>query len=452
MSLDRATSSPARGRLAALDIFRGLVMLVLVPDIGGGFGFYQMAGREPGVEPWQRLAGWFTHADWAGGTAWDIVMPSFVFMIGAALHLSLAARRERGESDRAMLGHLLQRVTALFVLGMSLLLPVRSLPDLIWPAVILSTALPWRELAPRLGAAQAADSWARAGSIWFWLVLAASILRLARDLDGLGDYNFSHLLMQVALAYPLAFAIHRLRLSWQIIAVAGLLAGYWLAFRLYPLPPPGLDLAALGVRPGETFDGTFAHWGKNTNLAAAFDAWLFAVLPRAVPFAFESHGYQTLNFIPTAASMLAGAWTARALAATPATGRGRLWLAGAAAVAAGWWLGQWWCPLVKSIWTPSWVVFSSGIVLLLFTACLHLADDARRRRWCWPLVALGSNAITIYVLAVYYRWPLVAPWSWLLGADLFFGHWQPLIEAGSRLLSLLLVAATLHRMKIFLRF
>lgn len=147
------------------------------------------------------------------------------------------------------------------------------------------------------------------------------------------------------------------------MSALGLLLGYWWVFRFYPLPSAGLELAAVGITsPDEVFTGVFAHWNKNTNVATAVDGWLLNRLPRQSPFLFESHGYQTLTLAPTAINMLVGSWAGHAVlgVASPVAQRTRFWIAGTVGVLAGWWLGTWLCPLVKSTWTPFWVVFSSG--------------------------------------------------------------------------------------------
>ncbi len=441
-------------RVEALDIFRGLVMFVLVPNTTGGFGFFEMARQSPDNPVWSVLGRWFTHAVWSGATPWDLVMPCFVFMAGMAMTVSAHARRQHGEAEREIVRHVALRTAALFLLGMNLLLPFDSWQDVVWPMLMLSTGLPWSQWLTRRPVNVEPVAAARIQSLWMICVLAATAIRLGANIERLGNYNLSHLLMQIALAYPIAFYLARLAISVQIMSACGLLLVYWLAFRLYPLPPAGLNLAEMGVNsPAEVFTGVFAHWNKNTKVAAAFDMWFLNALPRHVPFVFEPHGYQTLTFVPTAVNMLVGAWAGRAVlaASSSAALRKSIWIAGAAGVAFGWWLGTWWCPLVKSIWTPSWVVFSSGWALLLFALCMHLADGKWHRALSWPLVAVGCNSLLLYVLAMNYRWYLVAPWAHLAGGELFFGYWQPILASLACLLSLAIGAAVLHRLRIHIR-
>jgi heparan-alpha-glucosaminide N-acetyltransferase len=53
------------------------------------------------------------------------------------------------------------------------------------------------------------------------------------------------------------------------------------------------------------------------------------------------------------------------------------------------------CPVVKRIWTPSWVLFSGGACFLLL--CLFCRIGARR--WVFPLVVIGMNSIAAYLIA-----------------------------------------------------
>ena len=100
-------------RLYSLDLLRGLDMVFLTVV---------------GPLVWAIDAGWglpqgflyqFTHP-WEGFTAWDIIMPLFLFMCGAAIPLSLERRiaKNGGRPDAAYWKHVFGRVALLWVLGM----------------------------------------------------------------------------------------------------------------------------------------------------------------------------------------------------------------------------------------------------------------------------------------------------------------------------------------------
>lgn len=100
-------------RLASLDILRGLDLFLLV--------FFQPVFvalcRVLDLPALDAVARQFDHAPWIGLRLWDLVMPLFLFMTGAALPFSL--RKYEGAADRwPLYRRILRRVALLFVLGM----------------------------------------------------------------------------------------------------------------------------------------------------------------------------------------------------------------------------------------------------------------------------------------------------------------------------------------------
>jgi heparan-alpha-glucosaminide N-acetyltransferase len=74
-------------------------------------------------------------------------------------------------------------------------------------------------------------------------------------------------------------------------------------------------------------------------------------------------------------------------------------MAGLLMLATGWllgWLGV--CPVVKRIWTPSWVLFSGGWCFLILAASYAVVDIWNRRAWAFPLTVIGMNSIAIYCM------------------------------------------------------
>src|SRR5207249_1325540 len=49
--------------------------------------------------------------------------------------------------------------------------------------------------------------------------------------------------------------------------------------------------------------------------------------------------------------------------------------------------------------TPSYVVFTAGLAVLGLGFLFWLVDVMGRRRWAWPFVVFGMNAIAVYVAA-----------------------------------------------------
>jgi predicted acyltransferase len=83
-------------RYVALDALRGFVMLVLV---SGGFGLSALLGNAK----YHALASQFEHLPWNGFVLWELIMPSFMFMVGRLCRLRWrAAARRALRSNRTL--------------------------------------------------------------------------------------------------------------------------------------------------------------------------------------------------------------------------------------------------------------------------------------------------------------------------------------------------------------
>jgi len=203
--------------------------------------------------------------------------------------------------------------------------------------------------------------------------------------------------------------------------------------------------------------GFAAHWDKNANFAAAVDQWLLNLFPGEKPFVFNAGGYQTLNFVPSIATMVFGVLAGQLLRRNLRIGAKlqRLLLFGAAGIVLGLLLAMaGLCPIVKRIWTPSWAIYSAGWVTLLLAVFVAVIEGIGWKRWAFPLVVVGLNPITLYCL-----WQLMGSFvrdnlKRHLGPDIFaaFGApYAPILERALVLLVFWLILLWMYRRKIFLR-
>lgn len=407
---------PQRERLMSLDAYRGFVMLAMVSH---GFGFPGIA-RQPEYQSdpfWQNLAYQFDHVAWIGCSFWDLIQPSFMFMVGVAMAFSRANRAASGQSYFQMALHAAWRAAALVLLGVFL----RS-----------------------VGQKQT-------------------------------NFTFVDVTSQIGLGYFFLFLLWGRRPIEQFIWAFAILALYWLAFYLYPLKPEDFDYASVGVRADwQHLTGIAAHWDKNTNLAADFDVWFLNRLPREAPYAFNEGGYQTLNFIPSLATMIFGLLTGELLRSGIGHGKKILWmvLAGAAGLAAGLALHHFGlCPLVKRIWTPSWTLFAAGCTLWMLAGFYLVIEVVRLRFWAFPFVVVGMNSIAIYCMDKLVRLFVLSTVRTHLGSEIFSGKdiverlnqlfgWHltplrtefvPVVENVVAITALWLICYWMFRRKIFLK-
>ena len=99
-------------RLFCLDLLRGIDMFMLVAL----HGILVAVGKLFEFPDW-----WFYHLNhpaWVGFSFWDMIMPLFIFMCGAAIPLAIGHRLDEGESRAAVWRHVLLRVLMLWFFGM----------------------------------------------------------------------------------------------------------------------------------------------------------------------------------------------------------------------------------------------------------------------------------------------------------------------------------------------
>ncbi|REK17511.1 MAG: DUF5009 domain-containing protein [Planctomycetota bacterium] len=392
---------PLPPRLISLDAFRGLAMLAMA---SGGLGLHRVAEnlRAEGVDSplWQTLGHHFEHVEWIGCSLWDLVQPSFMFMVGVAMAYSYASRAAHGQSYGRMLRHAIVRSIVLVLLGIFL----RS--------------------------------------------------------DGRDQtyFTFEDVLTQIGLGYTFLFLLWGRPAAIQFSAALGILAGYWMLFYVYPVPGPEFDHSTVGL--GEDWPhltGLAAHWDKNTNAAAAFDVWFLNLFPREQPFAYNSGGYQTLSFVPSLTTMIFGLLAGELLRG-PRSERNKFWrlvLAGLGGLIAGDLLHMTGlCPIVKRIWTPSWTLFSTGWVCLALAGFYGVVDVLGFRKWTFPLVVVGMNSITIYVLAGLTKGWFYESIQTHFGTrpfDFLGDAYRPLLVQLWVLLAMWLFLYWLYRQRIFIR-
>jgi predicted acyltransferase len=165
----------------SLDAFRGLTMLlmVLVNNAGSGAIYHQLR-----------------HSEWNGWTITDAVFPSFLWIVGVAITLSLGTRVEKGASPGSLFPSILRRSALLYVFGL-----------------LIYTAPAFDFSTERL----------------------------------LG------VLQRIAICYLAGSALYlTTRVRGQLLWIAGLLAGYWMLMMLVPVP--GFGAGNLSV------EGNFAHY------------------------------------------------------------------------------------------------------------------------------------------------------------------------------------------------
>ena len=98
--------SASPSRLACLDSFRGITVAAM------------LLVNNPGS--WSHTYPALQHARWNGWTPTDVIFPSFIFIVGVAMTLSLGKLIERGISRRELLLKTARRSLLLFLVGLAI--------------------------------------------------------------------------------------------------------------------------------------------------------------------------------------------------------------------------------------------------------------------------------------------------------------------------------------------
>ena len=389
--------TPTR-RLASIDAYRGFVMFLLIAE---SLHFAAVAQKHPESQVWHNLALHQEHVEWVGCTLHDMIQPSFSFLVGAALPFSLLSRAARGQT-------MLRRTLHAF-----------------WRAFIL-------------------------------VALGIFLRSMGQDRT---NYTFEDTLTQIGLGYGFLYILATRSVRVQLAALVVILVGYWAAFALYTVPE-GFDYARVGVPANwhHLMTGFPSHWNKNGNVAWRFDVWFMNLFPRKKPFEFNGGGYSTLSFIPTLGTMILGLLAGGLLARAdrrPWTKVGWLLLAGLVSLGAGYALGRFGiCPIVKRIWTPSWVLFSGGWCLIALGLAYAVLDVVNFRAWAYPLMVIGANSIAAYLMTWLFKGWIAANLRTHLGHKTFkvFGpEYEPTVLGAGIVLVMWLMLFWMYRRKIFLR-
>jgi predicted acyltransferase len=360
-------SAPTQ-RIMSVDALRGFDMLWIL----GADALLASLNRVSQTAPTRFLAYQLDHADWEGFHFYDLIFPLFVFIVGVSAVFSLTKTIQR-EGRNEALKRVVRRGILLFVIG-----------------IFYSGGFtnPWP------------------------------------------DMRLMGVLNRIALAYfftGLLFCFFKPRSLAVICAL--LLAGYWGIMSLTPIRDIQLtkeNLAALAEKAGDSqsaaafggsgnpstnrtsiawqsarkmFYGTTQRvagkFGKGYNLSDHID---FQFLPGKLwDNFFDPEGF--LSTIPSVATCLLGVFAGLLLRSQSVDDRGKVIClvgAGVAAVCLGWlWNLQF--PVIKKIWTSSYVLVAGGYSALLLGGFYLVVDVWKYQKWCQPFVWIGMNSITIYL-------------------------------------------------------
>jgi predicted acyltransferase len=144
MSAD-ITANTGRHRLESLDVFRGLTIagMILVNNPGADISYWPLGHADELATA--HPAAWYPGKWWVDANGWtptDLIFPFFLFIVGASMVLSFAARRGRGDSRWVLMKHALRRSAVILAIGYGIrILPYFNFSHMRYPGVLQRIAL-----------------------------------------------------------------------------------------------------------------------------------------------------------------------------------------------------------------------------------------------------------------------------------------------------------------------
>lgn len=315
-----APVAPPPNRVLSVDALRGFDMFWITGgrEIVLGVVALFTGGTVPPLVEYE-----LGHPEWTGFTAWDMIMPLFLFITGVAMPYSFG---KAGESKAAIYRRLPRRIALLWIFGM---------------------------------------------------MVQGNLIQSIVSMDFSDLHLYSNTLQAIASGYLIAaIALMHLPKSGQAILCAVLLLLYWALMALVPVPGHGAGVY--------TPDG---------NLAIYIDKLLLG------RFQDGTHYTWIFSSISFGGTVLLGVMAGHVLRnnATPAGKFAMLLALGLGCLA----LGALWdpiFPIIKHIWTSSMALWAAGWSYLALAVFYALIDWAGWRRWAFPFVVIGANALLAYMV------------------------------------------------------
>lgn len=345
-------------RLISLDIFRGFTIL------------FMTIVNNPGS--WTSIYPPLEHAEWNGCTPTDLVFPFFIFIMGTAISFAMPT----GNFDTATFNKIIIRSLRIFCLGLFLnffgkieFLGLEGIPLLLFRLVItvgVSYAL--------LG------NFSLKVKTYLTLLVFATLLFLAYSgIEAYQEVRIPGVLQRIGIVYFFVSLLYlKTNQRTQLLTAISLLLLYWGLMALVPVPGIGA-----------------ANFEKGTNLAAWVDSVLLEGHMWIFSKTWDPEGI--LSTLPAIASgiigLLIGQLINRPLSKLEIVKK--MAIIGVLITIAGL-LWNLIFPINKSLWTSSYVLYTSGLAILCLTVLFYVIEVANYKNWTKLFLIWGVNPMVVF--------------------------------------------------------
>ena len=370
-------------RLMSLDAFRGFIMFWIV----GGEALVYALSKLDGVrsEILNTLIIQLQHVSWEGFRFYDLIFPSFVFIVGASIAFSLGKLQTSG-SRRAAVRRVILRGLLLWLIG---------------------------------------------------IIYYGGISNGLYDPETNRGVRLLGVLQRIGICYLVAGLLFiYLPVRGLVMAFLVLLAGYWALLSFVAVPGQEMVSFEAGRNITNWFDSKYLPFAK----------WSGTYDPEGI-----------LSTLPSIATCLLGVFVGLLLKNKKLTRGKRVLIffgVGFIFVLCGHLWGGY-HPVIKSLWTSSFVILAGGWSLILLSFFYLVIDVTNIKKWAMPFVWIGMNPIMIYLLSTVLDFNHIA--KRVLGgpveewADGILPGLGALLIAVGGIFLIFWLCQTLYKRKVFLR-
>lgn len=263
--------------------------------------------------------------------------------------------------------------------------------------------------------------------ILFILGIIAQGHLLSYDLSKLAIY--CNTLQAIAAGYLIgSILLLNLNIKWQIGVTTGLLLLFWALMAWVPVP---------GYGAGQlTSEG---------NLAMYLDKLLLGSFQDGTTYTW------ILSSLTFAGTVMLGVFGGLLLRSKKTQIQKVLWLFGAGVLSIG--LGLiWsiWFPIIKHLWTSSFVLFSGGLCYLLLGLFYLIIDVWGYRKWAYVFKIIGMNAIFVYMITRLFDFRRIGD-IFVGGLADRLGSWNGLIQGMAGFLVIWLILYWMYKERTFVK-
>lgn len=347
-----------RERLISLDVFRGLTILLMT------------IVNNPG--DWGNVYPPLLHAEWHGCTLTDLVFPFFIFIMGVAVPLAMPDKFYDGTTFNKILVRSL-RMLCLGIFfnffGKIQLFGLEGIP-LLMGRLIITIAV---------GYALMGSFSSKIKNILAFSILFIYLLLAYSGIEAYQDVRLPGVLQRIAIVYFVVSLLYlKTSQKTQIITGIVLLLGYWAIMTLIPVP---------GI--GE------ANLDKGTNLASWLDSILLKGHMYRGTVTWDPEGI--LSTIPSIVNGIIGLLIGQLLQTDmiKIQKAQRMGIIGTILI----FFGLIWdiiFPINKSLWTSSYVLYTTGLATVVLTILYYIIDIANYKKGFKPFLVWGVNPMIVF--------------------------------------------------------